>query len=161
MDIDLNLFPSFNYLNVGIQCLWKKTHKALGNYVSNLAYTYFNHFYQIKDTWYLRVKNSEIDFNLFSSFNYLNVGIQCLWKKTRKALGNYVSNLAYTYFLTIFAKLKADRLHLCNEPHTPTDYRHTVDHLRLGMTPIALCWTWTTLREVRILVTRPYISVWK
>ncbi len=28
-------------------------------------------------------------------------------------------------------QLKADRLHPCNYPHMPTDYRHTDKHLRL------------------------------
>ncbi len=41
----------------------------------------------------------------------------------------------------MISKLKADRQHPRNYPHTPTDYRHTDEHLRLIMTPIALCCT--------------------
>ena len=36
-------------------------------------------------------------------------------------------------------QLKADRPHPRNYPHTPTGYRHTDKHLRLVMTPIAVC----------------------
>ncbi len=35
----------------------------------------------------------------------------------------------------LLIKLKAGRPHLCNYPHTPTDYRHTDKHIRLVMTP--------------------------
>ena len=38
-------------------------------------------------------------------------------------------------------KLKADRPHPRNHPHTPTDYRQPDKHLRLIMTLIALCCT--------------------
>ncbi len=41
-----------------------------------------------------------------------------------------------------FSKLKADRPHLRDYPHRPTDYRNTDKHLRLVMTPMlfaALC----------------------
>ena len=38
-------------------------------------------------------------------------------------------------------KLKADRPHPHNYPHTPTDYKHTDKHLRLIITLVALCCT--------------------
>ncbi len=38
-------------------------------------------------------------------------------------------------------KLKADRRHPRDYPHMPTDNRHTDKHLRLVMTPIAVCCT--------------------
>ncbi len=45
--------------------------------------------------------------------------------------------LQYTpppFYETLYHKwLKAYRQHLCNYPHTPTDYRHTDKHLRLVM----------------------------
>ncbi len=57
-------------------------------------------------------------------------------------------NLGFSKIMTTFChncmkanystKLKADRPHPRNYPHTPTDYRHTNKHLRLVMTPIAL-----------------------
>ncbi len=40
-----------------------------------------------------------------------------------------------------FLTLKADQLHSRDYLHTPTDYRHTEQHLRLVMTLIALCCT--------------------
>ncbi len=38
-------------------------------------------------------------------------------------------------------KLKVDRPHPCDYPHTSTDYRHTDKHLGLVMTLIAFCCT--------------------
>ncbi len=35
-------------------------------------------------------------------------------------------------------KLKADRPHPCDYPHTPTNYRQADKHLRLVITPIVL-----------------------
>ena len=36
-------------------------------------------------------------------------------------------------------KLKADRAHPCNYPHTPTDYRHTYSHLGFHWGPFLSC----------------------
>ena len=42
-------------------------------------------------------------------------------------------------FASLGEKIKADRLHLRDYPHTPIDYRHTDKHLKLVMALIALC----------------------
>ena len=47
----------------------------------------------------------------------------------------------FTLNMEAFILLKANRLHPRNYPHAPTDYRHTVKHLRLVMTLTALCCT--------------------
>ncbi len=41
----------------------------------------------------------------------------------------------------VYLIIKADRRHLCDYLHTPTDDRHTDKHLRLVVTLIALCCT--------------------
>ena len=42
----------------------------------------------------------------------------------------------------IMPGLKADWQHPRNYPPTPTDYRHTDNHLRMEMVVVALCCTW-------------------
>ena len=49
--------------------------------------------------------------------------------------------LSKTFLSDSVITLKADRPHLCNYQHMPTNYRHTDKHLRLVMTLIALSCT--------------------
>ncbi len=57
-----------------------------------------------------------------------------------KALGRMFSQSCIFSSVTMeIVQLKANRLHLHDNPHSPTDYRHTDKHLRLVMTLIALC----------------------
>ena len=59
---------------------------------------------------------------------YLAVGKKCEWY--------LVWIIMPKSKLLMCIKLKADRLHLRNCPHMPTDYRHTDKHQTLVMTPI-------------------------
>ncbi len=47
----------------------------------------------------------------------------------------------YQFCAFLKIKLKADRPHPRDYPHTSTNYRHTDKHLRQVMTAIALCCT--------------------
>ncbi len=76
-----------------------------------------------------------------------------------------------TFYLLIVRKmmdqLKADRPHPHDYPQTPTDYRHTDNHLRLVMVVVALCctrqtgelWQTNTRRDRRTDATKYIISL--
>ncbi len=63
------------------------------------------------------------------------------------------------HLVGLHSQLKADRPHPRDYPHTPTDYRHTDKHLRLVMTPIALCFTLQS-RALNIDRWAPEIWLW-
>ncbi len=50
-------------------------------------------------------------------------------------------NIMPWYKAVLPHKIKADRPHPRNYPHTPTDDRHTYQHLRLAIALIALYWS--------------------
>ncbi len=87
------------------------------------------------------------DPNVIHGLNAIELEVSKSWKNEKWNLHNISTKEQVFRKVHIMtekhnkARLKADRPHPRNYPHTPTNYRHTDKHLTLVMTPNALCCT--------------------